>query len=267
MWDGVCPTLSHMRDIPLILLCGLSAACSGSIFGLAPTPTVAGPAVSELAIESASAAVGLATATGSLNALAASSPARTIDRGETEIVSLPERTVVREVAAPRPSRTLVAVNATAGPPDEDREVVLAAAPASSSGERWAIPMEEPRITSQFGPRIDPITGQRGRMHRGTDFGAVTGTPVYATASGEVVLGGWCDGGTGNCVVIDHAAGWRSQYFHLSDVDVRSGERVEQGQKIGEVGSTGRSTGPHLHFQLGRGSEAVDAEGLFGRRIE
>ncbi|MFT6398807.1 MAG: murein DD-endopeptidase MepM/ murein hydrolase activator NlpD [Bradymonadia bacterium] len=211
--------------------------------------------------------MGLASATGFLNALAASSPARTIARGGAEAVSLPERTVVREIATPRPSRTLVAVNATAGPPDEEREVVLAAAPAASTGERWAIPMENPRITSRFGPRIDPITGQRGRMHRGTDFGASSGTPVYAAASGQVVLGGWCDSGTGNCVVIDHASGWRSQYFHLSDVDVRPGEQVEQGEKIGEVGSTGRSTGPHLHFQLGRGSEAVDAEGLFGQRIE
>ncbi len=258
-----------MRHLSSALLLGLTAACSGSLFGTGPASPVAGPDAPELAAESASAAVGLASATGYLNALAASSPARTIERGESEsqAASLPERTVVREVAAPRPSRTLVAVNATAGPPDEEREVVLAAAPSASSGERWAIPMENPRITSRFGPRIDPITGRRGRMHRGTDFGAPTGTPVYATASGEVVLGGWCDGGTGNCVVIDHAAGWRSQYFHLSDVDVRPGDTVEQGQQIGEVGSTGRSTGPHLHFQLGQGSEAVDAEGLFGQRIE
>ena len=104
------------------------------------------------------------------------------------------------------------------------------------------------------------------MHRGTDFGAPSGTPVHATASGEVVLAGWCDRGTGNCVVIDHAGGWRSQYFHMSSVSVRAGSTVAQGERIGAVGSTGRSTGPHLHFQVGREGEATDAEPLFGEPV-
>ena len=104
------------------------------------------------------------------------------------------------------------------------------------------------------------------MHRGTDFGAGTGTPVLATASGTVVLGGWCDRGTGNCVVIDHAGGWRSQYFHLSRVHVGPGETVRQGERIGQVGSTGRSTGPHLHFQIGREGRAIDPETMFGRPV-
>lgn len=247
-----------MRAFVIILAGSVALSCSGAIFGLPSAPV--GPAASaDDAVESASAAVGLASATGFLNALAHAPPGRTIARGG------PSETM--EPTDVRPSRTLVAVNAMAGPPDEERELVLVAASPSSTDERWAIPVENPRITSRFGPRIDPITGQRGRMHRGTDFGAPTGTPVYATASGEVILGGWCDGGTGNCVVIDHEGGWRSQYFHLSEVDVRPGARVRQGDMIGEIGSTGRSTGPHLHFQLGRGGEAVDAEELFGRRVE
>ena len=251
--------MSHMRALVLIAAGAAVLSCGGPFFGAPPATSSFVETSPVDAVESASAAVGLASATGFLNALAQTSPGRTITRDA--------RGGEAESSAPRPSRTLVAVNALAGPPDEEREVVLVAAPRPSSNERWAIPVEEPRITSRFGPRIDPITGQRGRMHRGTDFGAPTGTPVYATASGEVVLGGWCDGGTGNCIVIDHAAGWRSQYFHLSDVHVRPGQRVRQGEEIGEIGSTGRSTGPHLHFQLGRDGEAVDAEDLFGRPIE
>lgn len=131
---------------------------------------------------------------------------------------------------------------------------------------WRVPIDDPRVTSRFGPRIHPVTGEVGRMHRGIDYGAPTGTPVYATADGEVLLGGYCDGATGNCVVIDHGNGWRSQYFHLSRVDVGAGDRVRAGEQIGAVGSTGRSTGPHLHFQLGLGTEAIDPELLLGMPI-
>ena len=255
-----------MRAFVVILTSVLAASCGGVLFG-APSPdgAVRAGAVRDSAMldsaEIASAAIGLASATGFLNALASSSPGRTIARGGPSETGVPDETA----PASRPSRMLVAVNAMAGPPDEQREVILVA--AAQSDERWAIPVENPRITSRFGPRIDPINGQRGRMHRGTDFGAASGTAVYATGSGDVVLGGWCDNGTGNCVVIDHAAGWRSQYFHLSHVDVRPGQTIEQGDKIGEIGSTGRSTGPHLHFQVGRDGAAVDAEELFGERIE
>ena len=165
----------------------------------------------------------------------------------------PSRTLVLAAAEPAPAeRTLRVVE----PPPSDE-------PGDDASEVWEIPVREPRVTSRFGPRIDPITGAAGRMHRGTDYGAPTGTPVYATASGTVLLGGWCDRGTGNCVVIEHDDGWRSQYFHLSAVHTSSGARVRQGEHIGDIGSTGRSTGPHLHFQLGQGSEAVDPESLFG----
>lgn len=169
---------------------------------------------------------------------------------------------------PPVSRTLVL--AAAEPPPTERTVrVVEPAPTpapANGGETWAVPVREPRVTSRFGPRIDPITGAEGRMHRGTDYGAPTGTPVYATASGTVLLGGWCDRGTGNCVVIEHEGGWRSQYFHLSAVHTSSGATVSQGDHIGDIGSTGRSTGPHLHFQVGQGSEAVDPEQLFGRPV-
>ncbi len=141
-----------------------------------------------------------------------------------------------------------------------------AAPRRGGKERWADPIRGARLTSRFGPRIDPITRQPGRMHRGIDFAAPMGTPILATASGTVVLAGWCSRGTGNCVVIDHGDGWKSQYFHLSRVDVAAGAQVGQGQRVGGLGSTGRSTGPHLHFQIGRGREARDPMRHLGKPV-
>lgn len=176
-------------------------------------------------------------------------------------------------ARPPASRTL----ARGGPALVERHVVyqraraivareLVHAPRRGGKERWADPIRDARLTSRFGPRIDPINGQRGKMHRGIDFAAPMGTPVLATASGTIVLAGWCSRGTGNCVVIDHGDGWKSQYFHLSRVDVAAGARVGQGQRVGALGSTGRSTGPHLHFQIGRGREAFDPMRHLGKAV-
>ncbi len=257
--------------ISLVLLTGCGVMSTTARPDVAPSSfeLVSAGRLPTEAIESAQAAVGLATATGSLNAMSGEITTRSLARetsGVTQGVGGPdiqERHVVLVEAAPTlPPRTMVTVQAVAGPPVEQ------AARRRSNTDRFAVPIENPRITSRFGPRIDPITGARGRMHRGTDYGAPTGTNVLATASGTVVLGGWCDGGTGNCVVIDHAGEWRSQYFHLSRVHVSPGDVVTQGEVIGEVGSTGRSTGPHLHFQLGvRGGDAVDPEPLMGQPVE
>lgn len=169
---------------------------------------------------------------------------------------------VRSVDASRTQREVATIRVPDGSPTTTEQRA-----AATTGERWLIPVREPRVTSRFGPRIDPITGAPGRMHRGIDYGHPTGTPVLATASGTVLLAGWCDSGTGNCVVIEHSNGWRSQYFHLSAVHARAGGRVEQGEVIGEIGSTGRSTGPHLHFQIGPPGGALDPEPLFGTRVQ
>ena len=123
--------------------------------------------------------------------------------------------------------------------------------------RFIFPIAVADITSSYGMRIDPLDRSRRRMHRGTDFRGASGTPVYATEAGQALMAGYCDGGTGNCVVLEHANGWRSQYFHLSTVHIRAGSRVARGDHIGDVGSTGRSTGPHLHFQLSRNGADVD----------
>lgn len=104
-----------------------------------------------------------------------------------------------------------------------------------------------RISSTYGWRIHPITGQR-RFHEGLDIAANHGNPVYAYTDGRVVEAGW-NGGYGNCILIDHGNGLKTRYAHLSRINVKVGQKVKTGQRIGAVGSTGNSTGPHLHFEV------------------
>lgn len=103
-----------------------------------------------------------------------------------------------------------------------------------------------RMTSGFGYRVHPISGKR-KLHAGVDFGAPTGTPIYAAAPGVVITAGTMRG-YGNAVIIDHGGGLSTLYGHASRLFVRSGQRVRAGEKIAAVGSTGYSTGPHLHFE-------------------
>jgi murein DD-endopeptidase MepM/ murein hydrolase activator NlpD len=103
------------------------------------------------------------------------------------------------------------------------------------------------ITSSFGQRISPFTG-RLQMHEGLDICARPGTPVKATAEGVVIYGGW-KSDFGKLVTIDHGYGYRTRYGHLSKIYVKNGQRVKRGETVGAVGSTGRSTGPHLHYEV------------------
>ncbi len=105
------------------------------------------------------------------------------------------------------------------------------------------------ITSGFGMRNDPFTGMLAR-HEGLDFTAATGTPIIAAASGTVTRSGWEDS-YGNIVEIVHAEGFMTRYAHLSKRYVQEGQQVARGQRIADVGSTGRSTGPHLHYEIFR----------------
>ncbi|WP_024577565.1 MULTISPECIES: peptidoglycan DD-metalloendopeptidase family protein [unclassified Afipia] len=113
------------------------------------------------------------------------------------------------------------------------------------------------FSSGFGVRSDPFLG-RPAMHSGLDFRASTGDPVRATANGKVVNAGW-SGGYGRMVEIDHGNGLSTRYGHLSVINVKVGERIAIGQVIGEVGSTGRSTGPHLHYETRIDGDAVDPQ--------
>ena len=116
---------------------------------------------------------------------------------------------------------------------------------------------EVEFTSGFGVRSDPFLG-RPAMHTGLDFRAATGDPVRATANGKVASSGWA-GGYGRMVEIDHGNGLSTRYGHLSQIDVKVGDQIKIGQVIGEVGSTGRSTGPHLHYETRIDGEAVDPQ--------
>jgi murein DD-endopeptidase MepM/ murein hydrolase activator NlpD len=116
---------------------------------------------------------------------------------------------------------------------------------------------EVEFTSGFGIRSDPFLG-RPAMHTGLDFRAATGDPVRATANGKVASAGWA-GGYGRMVEIDHGNGLSTRYGHLSEIGVKVGDSVKIGQVIGAVGSTGRSTGPHLHYETRIDGEAVDPQ--------
>jgi murein DD-endopeptidase MepM/ murein hydrolase activator NlpD len=112
---------------------------------------------------------------------------------------------------------------------------------------FVYPLSNPApITSKFGWRTHPISGNR-RFHSGLDIGAPMGAPVVATGSGTIVSAGW-NGGYGKAIVIQHNGVQQTLYGHLSEVFVQPGQQIEQGTVIGRVGSTGNSTGPHLHFE-------------------
>jgi murein DD-endopeptidase MepM/ murein hydrolase activator NlpD len=109
------------------------------------------------------------------------------------------------------------------------------------------PLDQYRISSGFGARKDPVNGRKAR-HRGIDFAAPTRTAVYATAPGKVVFAGW-RGRFGRTIEIDHGHGIRTRYGHLRKILVEAGQDVGHRQKIGLVGSSGRSTGPHVHYEI------------------
>lgn len=126
-----------------------------------------------------------------------------------------------------------------------------------------IPLRDPTsISSTFGRRANPFSNRGDEFHDGVDLSGGYGTPIYATAPGVVEAAGW-SGGYGKRVIIDHSHGYRTLYGHMSEIEVAAGTLVERGQLIGYVGSTGRSTGPHLHYSVYYLREAVDPQNFFG----
>jgi murein DD-endopeptidase MepM/ murein hydrolase activator NlpD len=117
------------------------------------------------------------------------------------------------------------------------------------------PLNDGFMGSRFGARSDPFTG-RSAMHEGIDFNAVSGTPILAAGGGQVITAG-PHSSYGNHVDVDHGGGVVTRYAHASKLLVKEGDIVRQGQKIAEVGSTGRSTGAHLHFEVRVGEVAQD----------
>jgi murein DD-endopeptidase MepM/ murein hydrolase activator NlpD len=127
---------------------------------------------------------------------------------------------------------------------KNKEALLAATPAIQPVSNKDLS----RMASGFGYRIDPVY-KTTKMHAGLDFAAPQGTPIYATADGIIKLAGNMGNGFGNHVVIDHAFSYETLYGHMVRVKVRAGQKIRRGEVIGWVGSTGKSTGPHLHYEV------------------
>jgi len=123
---------------------------------------------------------------------------------------------------------------------------------------FKFPLRQYRVTSRYGIREDPITGNLS-MHQGIDLAAPEGTEVFAAADGVVTAAGF-DPVYGNYIIISHSNNWKSLYGHLSTIDTVLRTNVKSGNFIGRVGSTGQSTGPHLHFELRQDGKAFDPAG-------
>ncbi|HEX6334990.1 MAG TPA: M23 family metallopeptidase [Flavisolibacter sp.] len=134
----------------------------------------------------------------------------------------------------------------------NKEKLLAATPAIQPVSNQQLD----RIASGFGYRIDPIY-KTVKMHSGLDFAAPQGTPIYATADGTVKVAGNLGTGYGIHVIINHGYGYETLYGHMVRVKVRPGQRVKRGEIIGYVGSTGKSTGPHCHYEVHKNNRKVD----------
>ena len=121
------------------------------------------------------------------------------------------------------------------------------------------PINGARLSSSFGLRKHPILGYT-KMHKGTDFAAPEGTPIMASGDGKIVRARWCGGG-GNCIKIKHNSTYSTVYAHMSKFayGIKTGLRVKQGQIIGYVGSTGKSTGPHLHYEVIKNGKRINSQ--------
>jgi len=154
--------------------------------------------------------------------------------------------VSRGNPAPSPSPSGPAASVTRGNPTPTPSAARPGPAPTSRNARFMWPVNGP-VTSGFGPRTHPISGGT-RIHNGVDIGASSGTPIKAADTGTVVMAG-SNGGYGNWTLIDHGGGLATGYAHQSSIGVRVGQRVTRGEVIGRVGSTGASTGPHLHWEV------------------
>ncbi|HMK19911.1 MAG TPA: peptidoglycan DD-metalloendopeptidase family protein [Chitinophagaceae bacterium] len=135
---------------------------------------------------------------------------------------------------------------------KDKEKLLAATPAIQPVSNSDLK----RIASGFGYRIDPVY-KTVKLHPGLDFAAPAGTPIYATADGTVEFAGNRGDGYGNNVIINHGYGYKTLFGHMFKIKARGGQRVKRGEVIGWVGSTGKSTGPHCHYEVIKNGNKID----------
>jgi murein DD-endopeptidase MepM/ murein hydrolase activator NlpD len=135
---------------------------------------------------------------------------------------------------------------------KDKEKLLAATPAIQPVSNKDLK----RIASGFGYRIDPVY-KTVKLHPGLDFTSPAGTPIYATADGVIELAGNRGDGYGNVVIINHGYGYKTLYGHMYRIKAKGGQRVKRGEVIGWVGSTGKSTGPHCHYEVIKNGNKID----------
>ncbi|MGJ0386984.1 M23 family metallopeptidase [Paenarthrobacter nicotinovorans] len=155
--------------------------------------------------------------------------------------------------------------ATAADPDGKLKQLLSAQSAGSIQRASSVgtlgsPLDTLTTASPFGYRVSPLTGGTGDFHRGQDFVAQCGTAVHAAAAGKVTFAGWHEYGGGNRVVVDHGNGLETTYNHLSSFNVQVGQTVNRGDTVALSGTTGASTGCHLHFEVQVNGEVVDPMG-------
>lgn len=132
-------------------------------------------------------------------------------------------------------------------------------PQDVSGTAWA-----GKTTSQMGYRTHPVTGAKGEYHRGTDIASARGTPLTANVGGKVLASGNAksfgyDASYGNIVVVQDSSGAKHLYAHLDSTSAKVGSIVQKGTLMGKIGSTGRSTGPHLHYEVSKGGKLVNGK--------
>ena len=134
----------------------------------------------------------------------------------------------------------------------NKEIMLASIPAIQPVSNTNLK----RLSSFYGYRIDPIY-KINKFHAGVDFSAPRGTPIYSSGSGNVIRTSKASRGYGNTITIDHGFGYQTFYAHIQDIKVKIGEEVKRGQLIGTVGNTGKSTAPHLHYEVKKNGHTVN----------
>jgi murein DD-endopeptidase MepM/ murein hydrolase activator NlpD len=246
-WRSLDPRAHRGRAVAggaALVAAGLAAtitAVSGTVPGPDPAP---GPAAAALADRETAAALA--------------------DREAAAALADREAAAAR---ADRSARTAPTPTAEVAAPDAARDATRRAAPSKPSPEpepeppAWVHPLPAARVSSCYGWRF-------GRLHAGVDLSARYGAAIHAVGAGTVVEAGW-NGGYGISVLIDHGDGVLTHYGHAGAVRVSAGEKVTAGQAIAEVGSTGNSTGPHLHFEVheGQGNQVDPADWLRGHGVD
>ncbi len=132
-------------------------------------------------------------------------------------------------------------------------------PAAKERKAFDVPVANPVVASTFGYRVNPMGGYGSELHTGLDYASACGTPVVAADAGTVIDSGWHAYGGGQRIVVDHGDGMKTTYNHMSVLEVPAGTQVHRGEVLGAVGSTGNSTGCHLHFEVMVNDEKVDPQ--------